>query len=69
MKASWLIVDGYSLIHRDKRFTRTARLAGIRQLLIRQLEGVAGFVAERITVVFDGRETNQGPESHSSQIE
>ncbi len=56
MHARWLIVDGYSLMHRDPELThaRESNLILARQLLIRKLEEISGSLADRITVVFDG---------------
>lgn len=55
MQAHWIIVDGYSLLHRrGKPGARPGDLLTARQHLIRNLEEVAGALAERITVVFDG---------------
>ena len=55
MQARWIIIDGYSLIHRRGRpGERPGNLMAARQRLIRNLEEVAGSLAERITVVFDG---------------
>lgn len=55
MQAHWIIVDGYSLLHRrGKPGARPGNLLTARQHLIRNLEEVAGALAERITVVFDG---------------
>ena len=55
MQARWIIIDGYSLIHRRGRpGERPGNLMTARQRLIRNLEEVAGSLAERITVVFDG---------------
>lgn len=55
MQARWIIIDGYSLLHRrGKPGARPGNLQTARQHLIRKLEDVAGALAERITVVFDG---------------
>ena len=59
MQARWIIIDGYSLMHRRGRpGKRPGNLMIARQHLVRKLEEVAGSLAERITVVFDG--TRQG---------
>ena len=55
MQARWIIIDGYSLLHRrGTPGTRPGNLMTARQHLIRKLEEVAGTLAEHITVVFDG---------------
>jgi predicted RNA-binding protein with PIN domain len=71
MKADWLIVDGYSLLHR-----RDGGLDGspgslmvARERLIRQLEEVLGDVADRITVVFDGTGDTESTALESEVVE
>jgi len=69
----WLIIDGYNLIHRSGNHLSGAPtlrevgvprdLAGKRRRLIQLLEKTVGILAERITVVFDGR---SGGDGHSS---
>jgi predicted RNA-binding protein with PIN domain len=61
MKIGWLIIDGYSLLHRDENFNPASGdgLLVARQRLIRELEGLADVLADRITVVFDGRESEE----------
>ena len=55
MQARWIIIDGYSLLHRrGKPGTRPGNLQSARQQIVRQLEEVAGALAPRITLVFDG---------------
>ena len=61
----WLIIDGYNLIHRIGDYLSGVPmfqaggvprdLAGKRRRLIQLLEKTVGILAERITVVFDGR--------------
>lgn len=72
----WLIIDGYNLIHRtgncrigdDRSGDRPVRLprdlGGKRRHLIQLLEKTVGVLAERITVVFDGR---SGGNDHSGK--
>ena len=52
----WLIIDGYNLIHRlaADEAQLPADLEGRRQFLLRLLDSLAGELAEKITVVFDG---------------
>jgi predicted RNA-binding protein with PIN domain len=61
----WLIIDGYNLIYRIGDYRSGASflrwvgaprdLAGKRRGLVQLLEKTVGILAERITVVFDGR--------------
>ncbi len=57
MKIAWMIVDGYSLYHREpalKKYLNQQLEVG-REHLIRLIEGVTPTLAERTTIVFDGR--------------
>ena len=52
-----LIIDGYNLMHQDETLEgRRDDLATARQRLVRRIEQTAAGMAEKITVVFDGRE-------------
>ena len=74
----WLIIDGYNLIHRTGApILREAGLphdlAGKRRRLIQLLEKTVGILAERITVVFDGRSggdghSGDGPDEQESLV-
>jgi len=72
----WLIIDGYNLIHRTGAPSLRGvgvphDLAGNRRHLIQLLEKTVGLLAERITVVFDGRSGGAGHSSgdgHSSDM-
>ena len=66
MRARWIIIDGYSLMHRQGR---PGNLMTARQQLVRKLEEVAGRLAERITVVFDGTGLGGGEGYEASAIE
>lgn len=72
MRADWLIIDGYSLLHRfDPRGARRpAGLTMARQRLVRLIEETAAGQAGRVTVVFDGREHGggEGYESPAVQV-
>lgn len=60
----WVLIDGYSLVHRDEataRAVRGGRLFEARRRLVRRLEGIAPQLGGRVTVVFDGREAG-GPD-------
>jgi len=53
-----LVVDGYSLMHRagpPPRRDEGPRFSLARDALVRRLERLAGRLASRITLVFDGR--------------
>lgn len=52
-----LLIDGYSLLHRDPELAPILRsnLALARELLVRKLERAIPDLADRVTVVFDGR--------------
>ena len=64
MKCRWLIIDGYSLVHRDPetRSLPATNLMLSRERTVRKLESVAGALAERVTVVFDGQGEQAGSE-------
>ncbi|MCG2658662.1 MAG: NYN domain-containing protein [Kiritimatiellae bacterium] len=71
----WLIIDGYNLIHRtgDQSGRLPRDLAGKRRRLIQLLEKTVGILAERITVVFDGRSggdghSGDGPDEQESSV-
>ena len=56
MRTRWLIIDGYSLLHRMEAPRGRARGVGetARQRLIRRIEELTGNLADRVTIVFDG---------------
>jgi predicted RNA-binding protein with PIN domain len=52
-----LIIDGYNLMHQDEALAgRRDDLPTARQRLVRRIEQAASGMANKITVVFDGRE-------------
>ncbi len=55
MRPSWIIIDGYSLLFRLPAATPSPGGELARRRLIVLLEKAAGLLANRITVVFDGR--------------
>jgi predicted RNA-binding protein with PIN domain len=70
MDTRWIIIDGYSLMHRDPEFAeRKGNLASARQRLVRKIEEVAGSLAERITIVFDGTGKGSGEGYEAPAIE
>ncbi len=66
-----LIIDGYSLLHRDPELKPllATRLGIARQLLIRKVERVAGDLAERAVIVFDGSGRSVDPETTNPDLE
>ena len=56
MKARWIIIDGYSLLHHDPQFAAAGPRAmqTAREQLIVRLGATGNALAERITVIFDG---------------
>ena len=64
-----LIIDGYSLLHRDPSYaavlSRNITLA--RQQLVRAIEPLAGSLAEQVTIVFDGVEQGGRGEGYESK--
>ena len=57
----WVLIDGYSLLHRDPELAPMIgqNLDLARQLLLRKADRIAGPWAERVTVVFDGKQSKQ----------
>ena len=57
METDWLIVDGNNLLHACPEITEhpgPVDFAAARQLLARRLDRLAGRLAGRVTLVFDG---------------
>ncbi|MFH0907354.1 MAG: NYN domain-containing protein [bacterium] len=52
-----LIIDGYSLLHRDPELAPllAGNLMTARQRLIQSVERIAGTLSDKTTIVFDGR--------------
>jgi len=71
MQIQRLIIDGYSLIHRDPEMASILHrsLSMARQRLIRRLEEVSGSLADHITVVFDGTAAGPGEGHEASAVE
>jgi predicted RNA-binding protein with PIN domain len=70
MSLDWLIVDGYSLLYRERSrrpFGKPAPLE--RDEFIRRLERMCGSLAERVTVVFDGRDAGGPDEAYCGGVE
>lgn len=63
MQHDWIIIDGHSLLHRDPEcaaLQHAHKGAQARLRLLGKLAAVAGRLAPRWTIVFDGRDTG-GP--------
>ena len=70
MIEGWLIIDGYSLLYRDRRpFASDRPTAAERTSLLRRLERIVGHAVTRITVVFDGRSEGGPDASYVGPIE
>ena len=71
MQIAHLIVDGYSLLHRDRAAKKLIgqNLALARRSLLEKLERHGDAIAEKITVVFDGRGAQDGEPIESRHIE
>ena len=71
MPIEHLIIDGYSLLHRDETARKILgkNLALARRRLLEQLERNGAAIAGKITVVFDGRGAQNGTIIESRHIE
>jgi predicted RNA-binding protein with PIN domain len=67
----WLIVDGYSLLHRDPDFAGKIKgnLQSARRQLARKIEKTATALADRVTVVFDGQQAGGSDPAQTSPVE
>lgn len=69
MPPRWIIVDGYSLLYRMSSAMPTNLGEIARHQLQQMLEEVAPSLAERITVVFDGRTRDREPDAERGRVE
>jgi predicted RNA-binding protein with PIN domain len=69
MRARWIIIDGYSLLHRMEFPRLTEHRATHRARLIQMLDKTAPAMADRVTVVFDGRGLAPEAPPESSVVE
>ena len=71
MYMRWLIIDGYSLVFRDESLARirNRNMPLARQLLVRKIQEVAGALAERTTMVFDGQQGGLAEGFEASGVE
>lgn len=60
MSCERLIIDGYSLIHRDPELKRVVRedLRRAREMLIEKVSRTATGMADHVTIVFDGQQNS-----------
>lgn len=67
----WIVIDGYNFIYRARDITGWLPddLQGRRRRLIRMLESISGRLAERITIVFDGKNTESVNDETTTQVE
>jgi predicted RNA-binding protein with PIN domain len=65
-----LIIDGYNLLHFDSAFEGGGnKLATARQRLVRRIEQFAFGMANKVTIVFDGREHGRDASLDTSHLE
>lgn len=72
MQPQWLLVDGYSLLFHEpgRQPAGRGQLMVAREKLLIRLSAVVGLLAERITVVFDGRTLpGEPPEQEPAAVE
>jgi predicted RNA-binding protein with PIN domain len=72
MQTDWLIIDGNNLIHREaaeSRGPRTGDFVSARWRLARRLDELAGRLAARVTLVFDGTRGGRDEAFEASSIE
>lgn len=71
MRADWVIIDGYSLLYRRRAAGHAASraLETERDLLVREVEAAAGWLADRVTMVFDGRQAGGSADGSSAAVE
>ena len=63
----WLIIDGYNLLYQLSS-RNPENIPNTREGLVNHLEPLAGVIAERITVVFDGRQQDDSDKIKESEI-
>ena len=71
MPANWLIIDGNNLLHYDPRLAGLARrdFDRARRELVQGLDQLAGRLARRVTIVFDGVGPGPGVGYDASAVE
>jgi predicted RNA-binding protein with PIN domain len=71
MRSEWLIIDGYSLLHRDPELAPALRrdIDLARERLISKVASIHGALAPRTTLVFDGRTRSREVERFAGAVE
>lgn len=71
MQPDWLIIDGYNLLHQVDECAALLRidLMTARHRLVRMIENTALRMADKATVVFDGRESGSDDTLTTNQLE
>lgn len=70
MSCNWIIIDGYNLLHKDAAYADVRHDLQVgRQRLVRAVEKAAPEMADRISVVFDGRESGRDISLQTAHIE
>lgn len=71
MRTEWLIIDGNNLIHREaaEKGGETGDFVSARWRLARRLDALAGRLAPRVTLVFDGTRSGRDEAFETSSIE
>ena len=66
-----VIIDGYSLLHRDPTLAPLLKkdLMFAREQLIKKIDRVASLLAEHTTIVFDGQRGNASENMNTSSLE
>ena len=71
MQPTWLIIDGYNLLHQVEEFSRLLQtdIQLARQRLVRRVENTANRMAPQTTIVFDGRESGRDDSLTAKHLE
>lgn len=71
MQPDWLIIDGYNLLHQVDECAALLRidLMTARHRLVRMIENTALRMADKATVVFDGRESGADETLTTNQLD
>jgi len=64
---SWLVIDGYNLLY-ELSSVNPENIPKTREGLVNHLEPLVGVIAERITIVFDGRQKDDAEKLRESEI-
>ncbi|MEE9368175.1 MAG: NYN domain-containing protein [Pontiella sp.] len=71
MQPTWLIIDGYNLLHQVDEFAKLLQtdIHLARQRLVRRIANTAYCMAPQTTIVFDGRESGQDDSLTAKHLE